>query len=132
MKEYMNIAPNIVMNHTQYSINEDPLYRALISANVSEKLALDAISNLNALISMLATKEDIKILRADMNSKFEAVQAQINDGKTETKDLRTEINDLRTDINDLRTLHFKSIMWLSGLMIGSMASIIGAMVVLLD
>ena len=81
------------------SIYENPLYRALISSKVDEKLAVDAVLSITSFNPNLAIKEDINSLRTEMKEEILhlATKEDINSLRTEMKE---DINSLRTEMKE--------------------------------
>ena len=88
------------------SIYENPLYRALISSKVDEKLAVDAVLSITSFNPNLATKEDINSLRTEMKEEILRLAT------------KEEINSLRLEVKDALA---KQTRWITGVVLANIS-----------
>ena len=103
--------PNI--QEMEISIYNDPLYKALKSAKVDERLAVDAVINRSVFNPNLVTKEDLKLFATKEDLKLFATKEDLFAFKAELKE---DISSLREDIHS-NTI--KLMKWMTTIIIGS-------------
>ena len=92
-----------------YHLDETPITRWTVRCFVSDPDMRVAV--ISAVLSEVATKQDVRDLRQEMNQLRAEMDARLNEVRREMNQLRTEINGLRREINDLRREMRSLIRW---------------------
>ena len=141
---------SINTDNMEHSVYNDPLYKALKSARVDERLAVDAVINRSVFNSNLATKEDLKLFATKEDLKLFATKEDLKlfatkedlklfATKEDLKLLATKEDlklfatkeDLSALREEMHTNTIKLMKWMTTLVIGSSLGLVTVMVALL-